>query len=222
MAKQTFGDARLATLYGAESREGRIEWNGSERRGLLGHASVLASYADADQTAPIKRGIFVLERLLCTEIPPPPPSLMVKPPPRDPNASTRERFAAHSQNQACAGCHKRIDGVGFGLEDMDEIGRYRTHQAGQPVDASGILYGFDGKEQPFIGTAELSAHIAASREAEMCFVKQLYRRTSGRLETQNDVCVIESLHQRLADDSSNIKNLMLAIPEQSAFRLKRK
>lgn len=222
LSQQTFGDSRVASLYGSESVAGRIEVNTSERRGLLGHASVLATYADADQTAPIKRGVFVLERLLCQEMPPPPAALMVKPPPRDPNASTRERFAAHSQNPACASCHKRIDGAGFGFEDMDEVGRYRTQQVGKPVDASGMLYTYDGKQQAFNGTAELSELIAKSSEAEMCFVKQLYRRTSGRLETQADACVIESLHQRLTDPNTTLKDVMLAIPEQEAFRLKQK
>lgn len=221
LSQESIGGPAIASLYGGRSDNGRILFDTRQRRGLLGHASVLASYADADQTAPIKRGKFVLEQLLCQDLPPPPPSLMIKPPPRNPNATTRERFAAHSNNPNCATCHTRIDGVGFGLEDMDEIGRFRTQQNGKPVDASGVLIGLDGQDQPFSGTAELSALIAQSRTAERCFVKQIYRRSSGYLETQADTCAIDRLHQRLSQPDATIRDLLLSLPEQDAFRLKK-
>lgn len=221
LSDESIGGPELAELYGSVSNNGRIRFDTNQRRGLLGHSSVLASYADADQTAPIKRGKFVLEQLFCQELPPPPPSLMITPPPRNPNATTRERFAAHSNNPNCASCHQRIDGVGFGLEDMDEIGRFRTLQSGKPIDASGMLVGIDGEDRTFTGTAELSTLIAQSRTAEVCFVKQIYRRASGHLETQADLCTINRLHQGFSKPDTTIKDLFLSLPEQEAFRLKK-
>ncbi|MCA9699864.1 MAG: DUF1588 domain-containing protein, partial [Myxococcales bacterium] len=86
-----------------------------ERAGILGHASLLASYAHSDQSSPVRRGLFVRQRLLCQQFGTPPPNAGGVPE-VDPNATTRERFRQHSSDPNCSICHQFIDELGFGFE----------------------------------------------------------------------------------------------------------
>jgi hypothetical protein len=120
----------------------------------LRHASILTVTSYATRTSPVIRGKWVLENLLGTP-PPPAPSNV---PALDDNTvsatlSVRERLAKHRANAACASCHNQMDPVGFALENFDAVGRWRTTEEGQPVDASGGLP--DGSK--FNGAAGLEA-----------------------------------------------------------------
>lgn len=217
----TVGDDDIAQFYGGK-RDGQVvRLPSKERVGLLGHASVLSAFADAEESHPVKRGLFALERILCRHIPPPPASLNVMPPPRDPKATTRERFAAHSSNDACSSCHVQIDGAGFGFEDMDAIGRFRSMEAGRKVDASGVILGSNGDKRTFQGTAELGRLISKNTDAQGCFVKQTIRYFSGREEKKSDFCAGEDLSGQFAAEGLNLKKLFLALPQQESF-LKRR
>ncbi len=115
---QIWLDGALAPVFGAEQKTTGFEAHalGEPRSGLLTQPALLSLLAHASQTAPVLRGVFVRERILCLDVPPPPPGLVVVPPDPDPNATTRERFRQHTEQAACSGCHKLIDGVGFGFE----------------------------------------------------------------------------------------------------------
>ncbi|HJZ55251.1 MAG TPA: DUF1592 domain-containing protein [Gemmataceae bacterium] len=141
----TFLNERLAKhygiphVYGPRFRRVALE-PGSERGGLLRHGSVLTVTSYATRTSPVIRGKWVLENLLGTPPPPPPPNV---PALEDNTVSAalpvRERLAKHRANAACARCHNLIDPTGFALENFDAVGRWRTLEEGQPVDASGGL-----------------------------------------------------------------------------------
>lgn len=145
-ADYTFANARLAALYGLDRPSGeafeRVAYADGRRAGLLGHASVLASTAHSDQTSPIRRGLFVRRRLLCQEFPPPPADAGGVPD-VDPTASTRERFAQHTEERACASCHRYIDPVGFGLETFGPIGAWREDDGGHPIERGGDMNDVD-------------------------------------------------------------------------------
>ena len=158
----TFLNERLAKhygiphVYGPRFRRVALE-PGSERGGLLRHGSVLTVTSYATRTSPVIRGKWVLENLLGTPPPPPPPNV----PALDDNTVSaslpvRERLAQHRANAACASCHNLMDPVGFALENFDAVGRWRTTEEGQPVDASGGLP--DGSK--FTGVAGLEAGLA--------------------------------------------------------------
>jgi len=126
-------------VYGPRFRRVALE-PGSPRGGLLRHGSVLTVTSYATRTSPVIRGKWVLENLLGTPPPPAPPNV----PALDDNTvsatlSVRERLAQHRANAACAHCHNLMDPVGFALENFDAVGRWRTVEDGQPVDASGGL-----------------------------------------------------------------------------------
>src|SRR5262249_1577733 len=125
-----FVDASLAPIYGvarpSSSTPVRTMLDASSRAGILTSPAILAVYSTENQSSPIQRGKFVRERLLCTTLPDPPPTVMAVPPVITPGSSTRERFSQHSTDPACAGCHHLMDPIGFGFENFDAIGRFRS------------------------------------------------------------------------------------------------
>jgi hypothetical protein len=144
----------------------------------------LAVLAKPNQTAPVLRGKFVRKMIWCQQLQPPPANLVITPPEVKPDAATRERFSQHSKNALCATCHQLMDPVGFGFENYDAIGNYRTTDQTFPVDASGELIqtDVDGK---FNGAVELADKLAQSPEVEQCMVKQWLRYAMGRGETDH-------------------------------------
>jgi hypothetical protein len=168
------------------------------RAGLLTQAGWLALHANEDGDAPVRRGVFVLDHLICLPPPPPPANVntTIRPPGRsDPPRTTRMRLEqVHSPNPECAGCHRLFDGVGFAFGHYDATGSWRDHeQIGAttlPIDATGALFGTD-VDGPFNGAVELSARLARSQKAHACFAAQWLRFGLGRTEGPTDVCTIE-------------------------------
>src|SRR6185503_11833340 len=107
-APYTFLNAKLATYYGVPGVVGdafvRVDLDPAQRAGLLTQGGLLSTLAKSNQTAPVHRGKFVREQLLCDELPPPPPDIIIKPPELSATLSTRERFAQHAASAACSGC----------------------------------------------------------------------------------------------------------------------
>lgn len=222
LSQETTGGDDLSRFYGGRMEGRLIRLPPGERSGLLTQGSVIAAHSHADESSPIKRGLFVLQQVFCIEIPSPPPSLNVMPPPRDPNASTRDRFARHSSSPACSGCHVLIDGIGFGMEDMDAIGRFRRQEGARPVDASGLLVGIDeGGERSFKGTAALSQFAGKSPKAAACFAKKAQRYLTGRRERAEDRCADTDLYQQFAAQGFNLYQFFANLMIQPSF-LKRK
>jgi hypothetical protein len=122
----------------------------------------------------------------------------------------------HSKDPQCSICHKQIDGIGFGLEDMDEIGRYRTFQQ-KKIVATGTVYNLDGVDRAFTGTAELSNILSMSQDARRCFVIQYQRYVTGLLETQRQKCSVERLTQSLSKEDLSLKSVIAAMVQDISF-----
>jgi len=144
-ADYTFLNERLARHYGIPGIYGnkfrRVQLTDENRRGLLGQGSILTITALANRTSPVMRGKWVLENLLAAPPPPPPPNI---PALRDKSAegktlTMRQQMEQHRANPACAVCHSRMDPIGFALENFDAVGKWRTTDAGSPIDPSGSL-----------------------------------------------------------------------------------
>jgi mono/diheme cytochrome c family protein len=144
-ADYTFLNERLAKHYGVRNVYGghfrRVAYPDDRRAGILGHGSVLMVTSYATRTSPVLRGKWILENILGS--PPPAPPAEVPPfkeaEPGIASASVRARLEQHRANPVCAGCHARMDPLGFALENFDAIGRWRTMDAHEKVDASGIF-----------------------------------------------------------------------------------
>ncbi|MFT3770257.1 MAG: DUF1592 domain-containing protein [Minicystis sp.] len=221
-APYTMMNADVAAFYGmSDGPTGaafeRVDLDPAQRAGLLTQPSILAVNAHADQTSPVHRGKFVRERLLCEPISPPPPNVNAVPPPVDPNATTRERFAQHSTDPACAGCHKLMDPVGFGFENYDGVGLWRDEDQGIPVDASGEVVGSKDSNGKFVGAVELAQRLAKSEEVRACVVKQWFRYGHGRPDTKDDACTMAQLQQAFSAAKYDVKELMVALTQTDAF-----
>ncbi len=213
----------LAPLYGgtlpAPGHGFEAQTLPDPRFGLLTQPALLALLSHSDQTAPVIRGVFVRERFLCQAVPPPPPDVNAVPPNPDPSATTRERFRQHTEQAACASCHKLIDGVGFGFERYDQLGRYRATENGFDVDESGEVLntGEVGLDGTFMGAGELAERIASSPMARDCLAANWYTYTFGRQAQPDDACSIAQLKERFASSGGDLKELLVALTQTDSF-----
>ena len=144
-ADYTFLNEPLARHYGIPQVTGshfrRVTLpKGSPRRGLLGHGSILSITSYSTRTSAVLRGKYVLENLLASPPPPPPadvPSLDTER--SGTPLSMKEAMQRHRASAACAGCHAKMDPIGFALENFDALGRYRTEENGRPIEVASAL-----------------------------------------------------------------------------------
>lgn len=227
----TFVNDLLGGLYGVSGGASfALTASPADRAGagLLGHASLLTATSHSDQTSPIRRGLLVRRALLCQELGSPPPNAGGVPE-VDPNATTRERFKQHTNDSFCQGCHQFIDDVGFGFERFDAIGAYRTTENGAPIPPDGDLNDVDGlgsgTHAPYTTLAQLGSALVHSKTLPACFVKQLVRFQSGRLEGGSDQCDLQQLTAAFAPTgdaagSVPIRELLLDLVTRPAFRVR--
>jgi hypothetical protein len=179
------GLARMYLNGQAPTRDaGRVSLSSVRRRGILNQGAFLSVYAHATETAPVLRGVALLRRVACVDIPSPTSlNINVVPPVPDPAKTTRERFAIHSQDAACKSCHGSIDALGFSFEALDGMGRERHMENGRAVDSTTTLsagYSFDGS---YADSADLALELADSKELKTCFARQLFRYAAARSDT---------------------------------------
>jgi hypothetical protein len=178
--------------------------------------AILAVSSYSNRTSPVLRGKWILEALLGTPPPPPPPGV---PPLENAKAETpqtlRERLEMHRANPTCAGCHNRIDPLGFGLENYDVVGRWRTEDAGKPVDTAGVLP--DGTK--FNGPDELKA-ILMQRKDE--FMRNLASKVLGyalgRGLTLEDYCAVDRIVANAKTENYKAHRFILEVVRSVPFR----
>ena len=216
-------NAELATLYGARGVTGselrKVNLDPTQRAGVLTQLGLLAAKAGPDQSSPIFRGVFVREQMFCQPLPPPPPEANAEPPALDPKMTTKERFAAHRADPSCASCHNLIDNVGFGLENYDGLGQWRTMENGKPVDASGELIGTD-VDSKFTGAIELAKKLVASKSVEACMATHMFHFTFGRDKTDADKCTVETLGRIFGESQGSLRDTLMALVQTDAFFFK--
>lgn len=226
-ADWTPADDSLARMYlnmqGGEqiSRvDGMVSLASVRRRGILGQGAFLSVYAHAHESAPVLRGVAVLRRLLCMNIPAPTAlNVNIVPPVQDPSKTTRERFAIHSQDAACNACHKTIDPIGFSFEWLDGMGRERSMENGRPIDSSADLMAGLSVDGTYPDSAALSAKIAQSPELQSCFSRRLFHsaaaaNTEGSEVEDAFVAQIEALPPA---SRGNLQELLVAFAKSELF-----
>lgn len=220
-ADYSFLDKQLAPFYGAGASNEKspilTTTNPAERKGILTQASFLSVHAQVGGSSPVRRGLVVLQRLFCHNLPPPPPGVAVVPA-ANANGTTRDRFAAHSKDSSCQGCHSHLDPIGFAFENYDGLGVYRSQENGIAVDATGTLTGHGDADGAFNNALELVDRMAASKDVHECVTKQLFRYVMGRMETDGDE---ETLSQSLLEAETkgmDLRAAMLSIVNSDPFR----
>jgi hypothetical protein len=194
-----------------------VELPAERRAGFLTGLAFLAVHAHPVHPSPVERAVFVRERLLCRPPAPPPDDVgAVEEGSAEAPRTNRERYEQHVSNPACAGCHVELDGVGFPFEHYDSMGRYRTHDNGEPVDASGVLLGSD-VDGPVSNAVELAERLAVSRTVHDCFVTQWFRHALARTERDEDAETLERLRDSFWASGGRIHELLLDLVTSEVF-----
>ena len=221
-ADYTFLNERLARHYGIPGIYGdrfrRVAVTEDARRGILGHGSLLTVTSYATRTSPVLRGKWILENLLGSPPPPPPPDV---PDLEDAGSaeglSIRERLEQHRANPACAACHARMDPYGFGLENFDAIGRWRSSSGGEPIDASDVLP--DGTA--FNGPSELREAILRRPGSFVeTFTRKLLTYAAGRGMEYYDAPAVRRIVRAAAEDDYRFSALVDGVVTSDVFRMK--
>jgi len=220
-APATFVNAELARLYTIKAelpRRGfvRVDWpSNSPRGGILTSAGFLAINAHSNVTSPTLRGRFIRQFLLCQDIAPPPAGVVTTlPEPSGAPQTLRQRLETlHLADAQCAGCHSQMDPLGFGLENFDAIGAYRTTENGLAIDSSGILDG-----APFKNARELSRVIAENPKFAQCLTRMVFRHAAGHLESKGEEGSLIAVYESFVASGHDFKKLVTAVVSSDAFR----
>jgi hypothetical protein len=215
---ETFVNGELASLYGLTPPSGtgfqRVMLPAtSGRAGLLGQAGVLAARDHADGTSPTKRGLFVLTRLLCQNLPLAPPANLQIPAPPTGVLTARQRLEEHAKNAVCAACHGVTDPVGLSLEHLDAMGVYRDMDHGMAIDDTGKI-----GDTVYHGEIGLGAIMRDHAALSPCLIQSLYGVGVGHLPTEFDQDTFTSMVSQFASSGARIRSLLASITTSDGFR----
>ena len=223
-ANYTFLNERLARHYGVPNIKGsyfrRVTFpDGSVRGGLLGQGSVLTITSYSTRTSPVLRGKWVLENLLSAAPPPPPadvPSLKTETAPGKP-LTLREAMIQHRAAPACAGCHARMDPIGFAMENFDAVGRWRERDGQQPIDATGVF----PEGTKFEGIPGLKKELLRQPEQFVGTVaERLLMYAIGRNLQYYDAPTVRAVMREAAPANYTLASLVLGIVKSRPFQMR--
>ncbi|MEI7683634.1 MAG: DUF1592 domain-containing protein [Planctomycetota bacterium] len=238
--KFTFLNERLAKHYGIRDTLGnssadkkikasendirgaefvRVNLDKTNRGGLLTQASILTITSHPTRTSPVKRGHWVLEKILGTPPPPPPPNVPeldgqkgAKP------ATLRQQLEQHRANPNCAGCHARMDPIGFAFEHFDALGKFREKDGDLPIDSAGELPG----GQKFQGAEELKMILKSKQEFfNRNLAEKMLMYSLGRALDSYDLPAVDGILAECQKNDNRFHSLILAIVQSDPFRLRR-
>ena len=216
---RTLATSELEELYGddiVDSSDDAFELDPERRGGILALPGVVAALSHARRTSPTLRGKAVLTSLLCTPPDPPPANVDTTLPDVSEGVTTRERLEQHMTAPACKGCHAGMDGIGFALERLDWLGRYREDEDGADIDdetsfelASGAV--------TVRGAAELGQTLSEAPDVSVCLSRQWLRYALGVTETRDVDCLVEKLAEA-ARGSAGLERMIAMTLTSDWFR----
>ena len=222
-ANYTFLNELLAKHYGIAGVTGpdfrRVELTGDQRAGVLAQASVLTVSSYPTRTSPTIRGKYVLNNILGTPPPPPPPDV----PALDASkvgseVSLRKQLEEHRNNAVCASCHSRMDVLGFGLENYDAIGRWRTKDGKFPIDVSGTLP--NGKS--FDSAAAMRELLKADLpQVSRCLTEKMLTYALGRGVERYDNRTLDQIDRKMAASGYKFQTLIDEVVNSLPFQSRR-
>lgn len=213
-------DATMARYYGFDAYGPRVSLERSARFGLLQQASFLAAHAHEDSTSPVKRGDFVMRKLLCTPLPRPQElNIEVTIPAPNDSQTTRERFTAHVTNTSCQACHASIDPLGYTFENFDAAGRERTRQNDRPIRTASSV-NIDGREHTFEDSIELSRWLAQNETTHECFARHAFRYFSAQSDPKVEQSFTALTRNFDAPTRESLIELVVAYVSSDLFALR--
>ncbi len=220
-APYTYVNDQLATFYGmpgvtgAEFRKVNLP-DPTKRLGLLTQSGILTGTITSNESNPVLRGSFIINKMLCMNIAlPTDPAILaqVKVPEGVSGPTARDRFTKHRAQAVCAGCHSILDPVGFALENYDPIGQWRDKENDVMIDASGNVPG----GAPINGPVELVKALAATDAARDCFAQHWQEFGYGKTLGETDACTKDALGNAFKASGGNIKQLLVALTQTDSF-----
>jgi hypothetical protein len=223
-ADYTFVDERLAQHYGIPGVYGshfrRVTHSHEARRGLLGQGSLLLVTSYPNRTSPVQRGVWVLEHIVGAPIPTPPPNV----PDLEESAAhasapktLRAQMDLHVSKPFCAGCHKIMDPVGFALENFDAIGRWRTEENGEPINATAKLV--DGTEVSG-ATGLRDALLEYSDRFVQTVTEKLLTYALGRGLEYYDMPTVRAIARDAVRDDYRFSSIVVGVVTSDAFQMR--
>lgn len=228
-APYAFPKGPLLKLYGIEANQldasGRFEFKDGTRVGLLTNPSVMTAIPPiVSKFAATYRGNMVRGQILCQELPDPPDGAAdFAPPPGADKLTQQQLLRVHQDDPTCSGCHRLIDNIGFGFENYDAVGRYKTKAAdGSDIDSSGSIVESD-IDGEFRGPKELAEKLAGSGNVRTCLSKQWFTYTLGREpeldeSKPHDLCSIGAVAASLTQGRGDVRTALLTLVASDAFR----
>ena len=218
-ADYAFLNRELALHYGIEGVKGndlqRVELLQGKRGGLLSQGSFLTASANGVDTSPVVRGIYVLEKILGYEPPPPPPDVPAIVPDIRGALTIREQLEKHREVETCAECHRKIDPLGFALENFNAIGEWREHyEQKAAIDATGQLAGGDR----FESFEEFRSLIISQSQAfRRCMTEKLMEYALGRALEPLDRPSVDKIVDQMEADNGGLQDLIRLIVQSEPF-----
>ncbi|QJW93806.1 DUF1592 domain-containing protein [Frigoriglobus tundricola] len=218
-ADYTFVNDRLAKHYGIPNVTGaqfrQVKLPDGRRGGVITMASTLTVTSNPTRTSPVKRGKWILENVLGTPPPPPAPDVPELPPTGQLKGTLRQQMEQHRADPACAVCHSKLDPLGFGLENFDGIGGWRTQDNKKDIDPSGELPG----GVKFSGPAELrKVLLGKSDQFRSCFAEKLLTFGLGRGLEYYDKCALDDIVKAAKANDDKFSALVLAVVKSDPFQ----
>ncbi len=227
-SREAYVNGPLAELYGVAGPSDASTWQWVEldkkqRAGLLTRSAFLTVLSTKTATAPIRRGVWVVKQMLCTELGTPPPNANNVPVSGGvvdgELLSVRDEVTLRTKDGVCAGCHGVINPIGFTFEHYDAIGRFQTQEvtSGLTIDSSGAIGAGSDVDGPAADAIALSAALGSSETVEGCFVERWYKQAVGEDLNDADACAISDLKAEVSQGAS-MHDLVRAIVTSDAFR----
>lgn len=230
-ADYTFLNQPLANFYGVQGISGSqmqlYKWPaGSKRIGLLGHGSSLTAHSHPNKTSPVKRGTWVMDKLMCDRPPEPPGDVISQFPDLPEGLNPRAESELHKESSGiCASCHAYVDPIGYGMENFSPIGQWRDeYPNGDYVDAASTL----PSGESFSSLVELAEILAAKHEVTLCSISYAMTYATGRrfntLYEQgqpSDYAAVYEVYLKTKESAHSITDVFTEIVMNPAFRMRR-
>jgi len=219
-ANFSFVNNELAAIYGMPSPGSNaltLQTLPNNRRGILGHASMMTLTTKGARTSPILRGVWGLTNVMCEPLPAPPPNIPKLEEPI-PGTTVRDQLMAHRSSTQCASCHNKIDPVGLSFEHFDQLGRYRdVYPDGAAVDSFGELP--DGSQ--FNGTNQFVDAITQTKKFNICLSKKVLSLAVARDVSAIDTCSVEKMGLDNLNNNKSFADFLTALIMTDPFKKRR-
>lgn len=230
-ADYTFLNEPLANFYGISGVSGnqmrRYDWpDNSMRVGLLGHGLSLTAHSHPNKTSPVKRGTWVMDKLMCDRPPEPPGDVISQFPNLPEGLNPRAESELHKESSSiCSSCHVYVDPIGYGMENFSPIGQWREeYPNGDMVDSSSVL----PTGEVFYSLPELAEILASKAQVTLCSISYAMTYATGRrfntLYTQgqpSDYPAVYQIYEKTKDSAHSITDVFTEIVLSPAFRMRR-